>query len=291
MADSKVWFITGTSSGFGRGMTEFLLKQGHKVVATLRKPEALSDLVGQYPATQLLVVKLDVTQSADITAAFEKAHGVFGRIDVVFNNAGQMINGEVEAIDETEARGMFDINFWGAAQVSREAVRFFREVNQPQGGRLLQLSSGLGLVSAAGYGYYSASKFALEGLSEALANELDPAWNIKASVVVILVTLLEPGPFRTQLSTGNNRLAPVHPAYADPSLPGSQFRASFATGVFYDGNPEKACAAFEKASRLEDPPIRLPLHRRVLGMASGKGKSLLEAVERYGTWSDDLYFD
>ncbi|KIJ64091.1 hypothetical protein HYDPIDRAFT_28978 [Hydnomerulius pinastri MD-312] len=290
MADSKVWFITGTSSGFGRGMAEFLLKQGHKVVATLRKPEALSDLVGQYPATQLLVIKLDVTQSADITAAFEKAHGVFGRIDVVFNNAGQMVSGEVEATNETEAREMFDVNFWGAAQVSREAVRFFREVNQPQGGRLLQVSSGVGLVGIASCGYYSASKFALEGLSEALANELDPTWNIKASVVVILVTLLEPGPFRTQISE-NNRLAPVHPAYADPALPGSKVRASLETGDFNDGNPEKAYAAFEKASRLEDPPIQLPLHRGALAMASGKGKSLLEAVERYGTWSDDLYFD
>ncbi|KIJ64087.1 hypothetical protein HYDPIDRAFT_28974 [Hydnomerulius pinastri MD-312] len=283
MAESKVWLITGASSGFGRSMTELLLRQGHKVVATLRKPEVLSDLVHQYPATQLLVVKVDVTQSADITSAFAKAHAVFGRIDVVFNNAGQMVTGEVEAVVEADARGMFDINFWGAAQVSKEAVRFFREVNQPRGGRLLQISSGLGLISSAGCGFYSASKFALEGLSEALANELDPVWDIK-------IIILEPGPFRTGLSQAISRMAPVHPAYADPSLPGSQFRAVFQQEFIYDGNPEKACVAFEKASRMEDPPIRLPLHRRALGMASGKGKSLLEAVEKYAEWSEDLYF-
>ncbi|KAF9218483.1 NAD(P)-binding protein, partial [Gyrodon lividus] len=282
MVESKVWLITGTSSGFGRAMIEYLLKQGHKVVATLRKPEALSDLVGQYSTTQLLIVAVDVTQTADIAAAFNKAREAFGRVDVVFNNAGQMINGELESVNEADARAMFDINFWGAAQVSREAVRFFREVNQPRGGRLLQLSSGLGLVSTACYGFYSASKFALEGLSEALASELDPAWNIK-------VTIVEPGPFRTQLSQANSNIALAHPAYTDPSLPGSKFRQLFRTGVFYDGDPEKACVAFEKVSRLEDPPIRLPLHRRVLAIASGKGKSLLETVEKYKDWSEGLY--
>jgi NAD(P)-dependent dehydrogenase (short-subunit alcohol dehydrogenase family) len=138
-------------------MTEYLLKQGHKVVATLRKPEVLSDLVSQYPPTQLVVVKVDVTQNAAIAAAFNKAQEAFGRIDVVFNNAGQMITAEVEAVNEADARGLFDINFWGAAQVSREAVRFFREVNNPRGGRLLQVSSGLGLVGQTACAFYCAS--------------------------------------------------------------------------------------------------------------------------------------
>ncbi|KAF8838321.1 NAD(P)-binding protein [Paxillus ammoniavirescens] len=267
MAESNVWLITGTSSGFGRAMTEHLLKQGHRVVATLRKPEALSDLVRQYPVTQLVVVAVDVTKSADIAAAFNKAQEAFGRVDVVFNNAGQMINGELESVSEADARAMFDINFWA-----------------PRGGRLLQLSSGLGLVSAACYGFYSASKFALEGLSEALASELDPAWNIK-------VTILEPGPFRTQLSQANSNIAPAHPAYTGSNLPGSKFRQLFQTGAAYDGDPEKACIAFEKVSRLEDPPIRLPLYRKVLVMAGGKGKSLLQTVEKYKDWSEDLYLE
>ena len=137
-------------------MTEYLLKLGHKVVATLRKPVAVSDLATRYPPTQLLVVKVDVTDEADITAAFAKAEEVFGRIDVVFNNAGISIAGEVESVDEADARDLLDVNFWGAVRVTKEAVRFFREVNKPIGGRLLQVSSGVLEGRAAG-GFYLAS--------------------------------------------------------------------------------------------------------------------------------------
>ena len=138
-------------------MTEHLLRIGNKVVAALRKPEVLSDLTACYPPTQLLVVRVDVTSNADIATAFAKAEEVFGRIDVVFNNAGVSISGEVESLNEVDARDMFDVNFWGAASVTKEAVRFFREVNKPMGGRLLQVSSRLGLVGYAVCGFYSAS--------------------------------------------------------------------------------------------------------------------------------------
>lgn len=149
--------VTGASSGFGRAMTEHLLQIGNKVVATLRKPEALADLTARYPPTQLLLLAVDVTNAADITTAFAKAEEVFGRIDVVFNNAGVMLAGEVESTEEADARNLFDVNFWGAASVTKEAVRFFREVNKPIGGRLLQVSSRLGLVGNAVCGFYSAS--------------------------------------------------------------------------------------------------------------------------------------
>ncbi|KIJ64081.1 hypothetical protein HYDPIDRAFT_91317 [Hydnomerulius pinastri MD-312] len=279
-----VFVVTGASSGFGRAMAEHLLKQGTKVIATLRKPEALADLANHYPPTQLLVVKVDVANTEEITAAFAKAEEVFGRIDVVFNNAGQAITGEVESMSEKDARELFDTNFWGAAHVSREAVRFFREVNKPVGGRLFQVSSRLGLVGRAACGYYSASlTSALEGLSECLADELDPAWNIK-------VTILEPGPYRTQMPQ-NSRLATQHPAYANPALPGSQFRQFVTNTESYDGNVDKAVAAIERFSHLEDAPMRLPLHRRVVASTRDKAKSLVEEVDKYGSWSDDLYFD
>lgn len=146
-------------------MTEHLLEAGNQVVATLRKPEDIADLEARYPSTQLLVVKLDVTNKTDVTAAFAKAEEVFGRIDVVFNNAGARIVGEVEAVNEVEAREMFDVNFWGAIRVTTEAVRFFREVNKPMGGRLLQMSSGLGLKGPAVCGHYSASHVPLPVLT------------------------------------------------------------------------------------------------------------------------------
>ncbi|KAF8125627.1 NAD(P)-binding protein [Boletus edulis] len=284
MSSVKVWFITGASSGFGRAMTEYLLKIGNKVVATLRKPESLSDLTAHYPHTQLLVVKVDVANEADITAAFAKAEEVFGRIDVVFNNAGVSVVGEVESLDEGDARGVFDVNFWGAVRVSKEAVRFFREVNKPIGGRLLQVSSRLGLVGAPACGFYCASKFALEGLTECLVTELDPAWNIK-------VTLLEPGPYRTEISQGNFRAAPQHPAYANPALPSSQARKFLGSTERFDGDVTKAVVVIEKFSQLEDVPIRFPIHRRVIMAMRDKAKSLSEGADKYERWTDGLYHD
>lgn len=138
-------------------MTELLLKNGNKVVATLRRTEALSDLVAQYRPSQLLVVQMDVTKSSEVAAAFAKAEEVFGRVDVVFNNAGTCIHGEMESLSDEQARQIFEVNFWGASNVTREAIRMFREVNKPIGGRLLQVSSSLGLYGRGGASYYSAS--------------------------------------------------------------------------------------------------------------------------------------
>jgi len=283
MSDVKIWFVTGASSGFGRAMTEYLLKIGHKVVATLRKPEAISDLATRYPPTQLLVVKVDVTNEADITAAFAKAKEVFGRIDVVFNNAGISIVGEVESVDEADARDLLDVNFWGAVRVTKEALRFFREVNKPVGGRLLQVSSGVLEGRAAG-GFYVASKFALEGLTECLVDELDPAWNIK-------VTILNPGPYRTEISQGNYHGVPQHPAYADPALHTSQVRKLLTSTELYDGDVTKAAVVIEKLSRFEDAPIRFPLHKRVVAGMRAKAKGLSEVADKYESWTDGLYLD
>ena len=135
---------------------EHLLARGEKVVATLRKPSALSDLSAKYPASQLLVVKLDVTSPADIKAAFAKAVETFGRVDVLYNNAGYGSVGEIEGTPDDVARGVFEVNFWGSTNVAREAIRVFRDVNKPAGGRLLQASSMAGASGMPGIGYYSA---------------------------------------------------------------------------------------------------------------------------------------
>lgn len=262
---------------------ELLLNKGDKVVATLRNPDALADLVTTYPISQLLVVKLDVTQSSDVPAAFEKARQTFGRVDVVFNNAGQGLIGEVEGVPEAAARSLFEVNFWGAANVTKEAVRFFREVNTPTGGRLLQVSSQVGIAGGPGTGFYSASKFALEGLSESLSKELDPAWNIK-------VTIIEPGPFRTKLVTENTKILPQLPAYADPKSPSSQLRAYFSQEEDpTDGDADKAVVAMEKLVHIDNPPLRLPLHRMTVASIKEKMQNILEDVQAYESWSDDLY--
>lgn len=179
-------------------MTELVLKQGDIAVATLRNPAALTDLQSIYPSSKLLVIPLDVTRTPDIKTAFDTAVAAFGKIDVVFNNAAVVQSGEAEGIPEAEARRIFDVNFWGAANVSIEAIRVFREVNKPQGGRLLNISSTTGFAPMPGTLYYVASKFGMccgspqinaynllktvagiEGFTEAIRMELDPAWNIK----------------------------------------------------------------------------------------------------------------
>lgn len=140
-------------------MVEYVLSKGDIAVATLRKPEVLDDLKSKHPASKLLILKLDVTKPEDITDAFTKTQEVFGRIDVVFNNAGYGIVGEIEATPEDVARALFEVTFWGADRISRESVRFFRDINKPgTGGRLLNNSSMVGLNAFPGIGYYSASK-------------------------------------------------------------------------------------------------------------------------------------
>ncbi len=151
--------VTGASSGFGRCMAEFALKNGDNVVATLRNPADLDGLKSHHPDTQLLVLTLDVTKPQEIIDAFAKTREVFGRLDVVFNSAGYGLLSEVEGTPDDVARVLFETNFWGAANVSREAVKFFREVNPSgTGGRLLTVSSFVGLQPLTCCGYYSASK-------------------------------------------------------------------------------------------------------------------------------------
>ncbi len=139
-------------------MARCALAHGDRVVATLRKPEDLDDFKAKYTPEQLLVLRLDVSKLDEIKPAFAKAKEVFGRIDVVFNNAGYVVLGEAEAIPDEPARALFDVNFWGAVHVSQEAVRFFREENSPQGGRLIQNSATAGLAAPPIMGFYCAAK-------------------------------------------------------------------------------------------------------------------------------------
>lgn len=278
---SKVWFITGTASGFGRLMTEYALDKGHKVVATLLDPIDLRQLQSKYPSTRLLVLKLDVIIPAEISHAFLKAKEAFGRIDVVFNNAGRNLVGEIEGTPEKIAREIFDINFWGANNVSVEAVKFFREVNGPSiGGCLLVLTSSAAYMSATAMGFYSASKSALERTSEALALELDPKWNIK-------ISLIEPSRFATSIGT-NTVLVPLHPAYKDPKLRGHSIRHALDDphNVPRSSDPLEGIKLIYKLTELDNPPMHFPLGRdAVLGLRSRNRRSNAE-LEQYGPWSD-----
>ncbi|EMD33678.1 hypothetical protein CERSUDRAFT_98240 [Gelatoporia subvermispora B] len=279
----KVWFITGASTGFGRAVTELVLKNGDIAVATLRRPEALAHLSAKYSADRLLVLKLDVKNEDEITSAFAKTREVFGRLDVVYNNAAYGVASEVESAmgREDTIRDMFEVNFWGATHVSQAAVKFFREVNPPGvGGRLLQVSSMAGIDGMPAIGFYNATKFALEGLSEALARELDPAWNIK-------ITIIEPAAFRTD-APANFSYVPALDAYK--TTPAAAIR-TWMQGVATNadsGDPQKAVQAFYKLANLPEPPLRLPLGKAAVEMVRKKGVTLVADADAYASWSGDL---
>ncbi|KAG0697845.1 hypothetical protein DFH29DRAFT_856502 [Suillus ampliporus] len=283
MSSPKVWFITGTSSGFGKYMTEYALSQGDIVVATLRKPEVLSDLAARYPADKLLVLKVDVTKQQDIDSAFARTREVFGRLDVVYNNAGYGIFTEAEGTPVDKAREMFETNFWGSTNVSRAAVKFFREVNEPgKGGILLQVSSVTGFAALPGLSYYTASKHALEGFSDGLAKELPPSWNIK-------ICIIEPGSFHTGRVDGRAPL-PQYPPYADESFVTSVLRRRLSTGLLA-GDAEKFTRTIYQVVQEEKIPQRLPMGLDAIEMLTAKIESLKATVTETAGWSKDLKRD
>ncbi len=177
--------VRGASTGFGRHLAELVLQKGEKVVATARRPSVLDALVSQCPVDRLLVLKVDVNIKQEILDAFAATKDKFGRLDVVANNAAYNVLGELESVPEEVGRALFETNFWGAVTVSREAVRFFRELNPPGvGGRLLQISSISGLVGGAGLAYYSASKHGMSRVARRLwtGTDIEPVCSVGGSI-------------------------------------------------------------------------------------------------------------
>jgi NAD(P)-dependent dehydrogenase (short-subunit alcohol dehydrogenase family) len=193
----KVWFITGASTGFGRIMAEKLLRGGQKVIATARKPDQIDSLAIHYK-DNCLVVQLDVTEPASIEAAAAAALEKFGRVDVLVNNAGYGIAGGIEETTEDEFMPVFDTNVFGLIRVTRAFLPQFRK---QRSGAIVNLSSIAGLIGTPGWGYYNASKFAVNGFSEALAAEMAP--------LGVHVIIVEPGPFRTDSWAGPTSKPPI----------------------------------------------------------------------------------
>src|SRR5919106_2836863 len=185
MSDARVWFITGTTSGFGRAIAEAALERGDSVVASARRTDALEDLGDP---ERVHAVRLDVTDAAEREAAVASALERFGRIDVLVNNAGRTQVGAVEETTDEELRALFDLHFFGPVALTRLVLPAMREQG---GGAIVQMSSVGGQTTAPGFGAYCATKFALEGLSETLRDEVQPFG--------IHVLIVEPGAFRTGL--------------------------------------------------------------------------------------------
>ena len=263
----KTWFITGASSGFGQAFASYALEKGYNVVATARNPSKLGSLVAQAP-DRVLALTLDVDRPRDAEAAVSAAIERFGRIDVLINNAGYAIVGAVEETPDTELRALMETNFFGAVTVIKAALPALRA---QRSGAIVNISSLGGQLSFAGFGAYSASKFALEGLSEALAQEV-AAFGIK-------VLLVEPGNFRTNLLGSGTREMPAMDAY-QLSVGGTR---EFARGMHgaQIGDPLKAAAAIDLALEAEKTPLRLQLGEDAVAAVRAHAKTMLEDLENW----------
>ncbi len=274
---AQTWFITGTSSGFGRAFAEHAIARGHNVVATARRIDSLADLVAQAPR-RVLAVELDVALAGAPERAIRAAVARFGRIDVLVNNAGYGVVGALEETPDAELRAIMDTNFFGALAVTRAALPVLRE---QRGGAIVNMSSLGGQLSFAGFSAYSASKFALEGASEALAQEVAP-FGVK-------VLIVEPGQFRTQLAGAGMRHMPAIDAYTPVVGATREFaRTMHATQA---GDPRKAAVAIERALAAPNTPLRLQLGGDSLDAVRTHAQAMLADMAAWDDVSRATDFD
>ena len=264
---TKVWLITGTSSGFGRNLVEEVLKRGERVVATARKPETLKDLVNKYPG-QILAVKLDVTKKAQIAAAVAKALAAFKRIDVLVNNAGYGLMGSIEDVADTSVKRIFDTNVFGLLHVTQAVLPVMRK---QKSGHILNLSSVVGQLAFPMTGLYCATKHTVEGLSESLAAEV--------AGFGIRVTIIEPGYFRTDFGSRSiERTKPSKPYKQAQATMDERFAQMGANPA---GDPRKGALAMIQAVDATEPPLRLVLGAEALGMIRESMASYGKELDRW----------
>jgi NAD(P)-dependent dehydrogenase (short-subunit alcohol dehydrogenase family) len=271
---SRVWFITGASTGFGRKLAEAALAKGDRVVATARKEETVADLEQQYPS-HARAVRLDVTDLAQVKASVQAAIHAFGRIDVLVNNAGYGLMGAVEEVSDEQIRQQFETNLFGLLNVTRAVLPLLRE---QRSGHILNVTSVGGQVSFPVFGMYHGTKYAIEGISESLAQEV-AAFGIK-------VTIVEPGGFKTDFSTRSLARATRLPAY-QPNY--EALLKAFEGSVV--GDPARAAQAMIQVVEFEQPPLRLALGADALGTIRAKLHSELDEYQRWETVTVSTAFD
>jgi NAD(P)-dependent dehydrogenase (short-subunit alcohol dehydrogenase family) len=260
-----VWFITGCSTGLGRSLAVRVLEQGYRAVVTARDQHRIQDIVSAHPASARAVA-LDVSDPAQVERAVAQAEQAFGRIDVLVNNAGYGYLAAVEEGEEAEVRAMFETNFFGLVALIRRVLPGMRQRGY---GHIVNISSVGGLIGNPGSGYYNATKFAVEGLSEALSKEVQP--------LGIRVTVIEPGPFRTDwagrsLKQTRNALA----AYAQTA--GARRAEITARSGRQPGDPLRAGDAIIKAVQSDSPPLNLILGKDGLARVRAKLGSFTDSL-------------
>ena len=275
MAADRVWFITGASSGFGQAIAAAALDRGDRVVATARRTDALDQLDGE----RVLPVALDVTRTEEREAAVRQAVERFGRIDVLVNNAGRTQVGAVEETTDDELRALFELHFFGPAALTRLVLPLMRRQG---GGAIVQMSSVGGQVTAPGFGAYCATKFALEGLTETLRDEVE-GFGIRTLIV-------EPGAFRTGLFRRDAAYeSAAMPEYA-PTVGATRDYVRGNHGT-QPGDPAKAASAILAALDAPDPPLRLVLGADAIGNVRNRLGRLAAELDAWEPTGRDTAID
>jgi NAD(P)-dependent dehydrogenase (short-subunit alcohol dehydrogenase family) len=260
---SRVWFISGCSSGIGRALATTALERGERVVATARKPAVLAELASSF-GERILALKLDVTRPDQVREAVEQACVAFGRIDVLVNNAGYGLQGAVEDVPDGDARAIFETNVFGVLSLTRTVLPVMRAQGS---GQIVNVSSVGGRTSAPLIGLYSATKFAIEGMSVALAGEV--------AALGIKVLVVEPGPYATQFATAV-RSMPASPAYTELETQLSKARATLKWG-----DPREAARTIFAAVDTPDAPLRLAVGSDAFARVRRALRAQLDELERW----------
>jgi NAD(P)-dependent dehydrogenase (short-subunit alcohol dehydrogenase family) len=276
--DNSVWMITGSSSGLGRELAEKVLEHGYRAVVTARKPDAVGDLVARY-SDRAIAVGLDVTQAGDIRSALKAAYERFGQVDVLVNNAGYGYIGAIEEGEDAEIRAQFDTNVHGVIALMQAVLPGMRHRAK---GHIVNVSSIGGLTTFPNVGYYHASKYALEGLSETLAKEMAPFG--------IGVTVVEPGAFRTDFRGRSMRQSSIRlPEFAETL--GKQRDALLDSHGKQQNDPAKGALAIIEALKAKQPPLHLLLGADALDLARKQLAAMAKDFDAWETLTRSTAFD
>ena len=270
LTNNPVWFITGCSTGFGRELAKLILKRGWNAVITARNPDQVRDIAEGHEGNAL-VLRLDVTNKQEVLDAVAKTEQTFGRIDVLVNNAGYGYFTSIEEGEEDKIRAQFETNFFGLVNVVQAVLPGMRKRRH---GHIINFSSIGGIRAFTSTGYYHATKFAVEGLSESLAQEVAP--------LGIKVLLVEPGPFRTDWAGRSTSRTTVNIADYEATV-GARMTASQNGSGKQQGDPVRGCEAIIKAVEAEHHQLRLLLGEPAYKMALEKVDMLKENFE---AWKD-----
>lgn len=263
----KIWFVTGASKGLGLELVKKLLTEGYRVAATSRKRDTLAAAIGNYDKTQFLPLEVDLTNEASIRKAVDETHRFFGGLDVLVNNAGYGIGGAVEELNTAEIHASFDVNVFATIGTMQAVLPYFR---QQRSGHIINISSIAGFAAASGWAVYAATKFAVTGITEVLADDVKEL-GIKATVV-------SPGAFRTAFLSDESLV------FANKQIEDYQgIRASHTKYASMNGNqlgdPAKAAEVFIELAEMENPPVRLFMGSDAYNRAGAKIELLQRELE------------